>query len=171
MNNDPLYRRMRETAWRRKLTPDETAELEQWLASHPGAEHDWEDELALTGNLDRLGDVPVASNFTARVVRRAERHSQETAPGLRPDWAGFWRRFAPRFGVAAVAALMAFIGYGRYEIAQRARIARSVATVSEVATIPSAEALRDFDTVRALAEARNDSRVMPDNDLLALNLR
>jgi len=170
MNNDPLYSRLREAAWRRKLTPGETAQLEEWLAGHPEAERDWETELALSGSLERLGDVPVASNFTARVVSRAQRHSQQAGSPER-DWAGLWRRFMPRFAVVAVGAIAVLVGYGRYESSQRAKIARGVATVSEVGTIPSAEALRDFDTVRVLAEARNDERVAPDNELLALNLR
>lgn len=169
MNNDSLYSRLRETAWRRKLTPAETAQLEEWLARHPEAERDWDVELALTGSLERLQDVPVASNFTARVLRRAERHVQEVAPTR--DWAGLWRRLIPRFAVVAVGAMVVLVGYGRYESGQRAKIARGVATVTEVGTVPSAEALWDFDTVRVLAEARTDDRVAPDNDLLALNLR
>ena len=87
MTNDPIYNHLRELSWRRKLTGAEEAELRAWLAAHPEAQADWEAEAGLNAALGRLPDVPVPSNFTARVLQAAEREA--AAELRRPGWK--WR--------------------------------------------------------------------------------
>ena len=67
---------LREKSWRRKLTAGEEASLREWLAEHPEAKRDWEKDLQLTEALEKLPDVPVPSNFTARVLEAIERESE-----------------------------------------------------------------------------------------------
>src|SRR5579859_3513900 len=105
MTNDPLSEFGRELGWR-KLPAERESELRAWLAAHPEAQADWELENALTEGLERLADVPVASNFTARVMDevrrdngRRERERKDTArPSFWP-WRGRW---LARAAVAAV---------------------------------------------------------------------
>ena len=168
MNNDLLHDRLRDAAWRRDLTPGEAAQLQAWLAEHPGAATDWDAEVALTQTLNRLPDAPVPSNFTARVLQRAAhrpvRHTRESG-----HWASIWHRFLPRVAIAMVAVVAGVLTYGEYQATQRTRMARSVATISHVAAGPSAEVVvRDFDTIRRLGEARVEGGDLPDTDLLAL---
>src|ERR1043166_4926015 len=66
------YNQLREQSWRRKLSPNEEAELRAWLAAHPEAQADWETEAGLTEVLNRLPNAPVPSNFTARVLQNIE---------------------------------------------------------------------------------------------------
>src|SRR5438132_499646 len=95
--NDPLHHTWRQLSWRRKLTPAEEAELRRWLEANPSAQADWESEAALTDTLGRLPDVPVASNFTARVLQAVEREDS-TARNPSQSPSSWWRRFrwAPR---------------------------------------------------------------------------
>ena len=91
MTNDPIYNHLRELSWRRKLTGAEEAQLRVWLAAHPGAQADWDTEAGLNSALGRLPDVPVPSNFTARVLQEVQ---SGAAAELRLDerkWQ-FWRR-------------------------------------------------------------------------------
>ena len=68
MKKDLQYEALREASWRRKLTPEEEQQLRLWLAAHPEAEAEWEAETALNEKLAALPEVPVSSNFTARVL-------------------------------------------------------------------------------------------------------
>src|SRR5438067_2362092 len=102
MTNDPGFRKWREISWRRKLTPAEEAELRAWLAVHPEARAEWEAEIALTNTLVRsLPDVPVASNFTARVLQAVDRETAAREPRL-PGWQP-WKRWLPRVALGALA--------------------------------------------------------------------
>src|SRR6185295_18846010 len=101
MNNDPVYQRLREIAWRRKLTAAEQAELRAWLATHPEATAECEIDFALDDALAPLPDAPAPSNFTARVLQGIEREAMQSAP--RPkNWAWVWRVLVPRAAVAMV---------------------------------------------------------------------
>lgn len=159
--NDPLYERLRETGWRRPLTPSEEAELSGWLAAHPEAQADWEAEQALNEVMERLPEAPVSSNFTARVLQTVERESSATRK-LRPSrWT--WRWLAPRAALAALAICLGLFTYDRDQAARRADLARKVAVVSGVAAIQNPEVLQDFETIRRLGQTPK-----PDEELLAL---
>jgi negative regulator of sigma E activity len=163
--NDPLYHRLRESHWRRKLIAGEEAELRAWLAAHPEMEADWATEAGLGEVLSCLPDAPVPTNFTARVLNAIERESE----GSRRETSGWtwrWRRLLPKAAVAAVVAVVAAIGlisYERHEATQRAVLARNVATVADVAAVPNPDLMQDFEAVRRLGQTPP-----ADEELLAL---
>jgi hypothetical protein len=164
MTNDPTYDRLRELSWRRKLTAGEAAELRAWLAANPEALADWEAEAKLSEALGQLPDAPVPSNFTARVLQSVERESAAASRWQREKWR-FWlrRRWLPRTAVAAVVLAAGLLSYEQAtRAARRAEYAKSVAAVSDVASLPSPEVLKDFDAIRV----SNPSSVA-DEELLA----
>ena len=100
MKNDPLDPLVRELSWRRKSSPEEQARLRAWRVAHPDAKGDWEAEAEQTEALSDLPNVPVASNFTARVLQTVERENQ---PRGKEPVRRFWRwRWLPRIAVAAL---------------------------------------------------------------------
>src|SRR5215208_6972895 len=110
MATDPLYNRLLELSWRRKLTEAEEAELRSWRAAHPEVQNDWELESSLTEGLAHLPEVPVGSNFTARVLGQLE---QERLAARRPSHS--WMARLMRIGwlpQTAVAAILLGVGLG-----------------------------------------------------------
>lgn len=165
MSDEQRISQLKETSWRRKLTPSEREELRRWLAEHPEQKEDWQLELALTDSLAHLPDAAVPSNFTALVLQAIETPAPQFSPV--PGWAARWwgRRWGwmPRASFAAIFVCAALFSYAQFHQATRARLARSVTTVSEVASMPTAEMLRDFDAIRALGPAAG-----ADEDLIRL---
>jgi hypothetical protein len=150
---------LREKSWRRKLTPAEAAELQAWLSEHPEARADWEAELHLTEGMSLLPDVPVPSNFTARVLQAVER---ESAAGARRGPFRKWslRSYLPRAAAAAVVLGVGLITYHQHTIVERrTELAQSVKIVS---TLPP-EVLQNFDTIQKMGPGAG-----PDRELLAL---
>jgi anti-sigma factor RsiW len=162
--NDPFFNRLCEAARRRDLTASEQAELRAWLEQHPEAHADWEAERQLNSALGRLPDVPVATNFTARVLQEIER---DAAVVTRPGAGWSWRRLFPRAAFAAVGALALVaaiaLGFRQRERIEARRMAQSVVVVSAVSALPSPEALQDFDAILQLSPGPR-----PDTALLAL---
>ena len=70
MMNDSVYDHLRELSWRRKLTTSEELQLRAWLAAHPEAQADWEDEARLNEMLGLLPDAPVARKRHDRAEAR-----------------------------------------------------------------------------------------------------
>lgn len=163
MNLDQTNQRLREIAWRRKLTAVEEAELRDWLAAHPKTRDEWEYEVALSKLLTQLPDAPVPSNFTARVLQAIEREEPEgdRRQTRRPAWA--WRVWVPRFALVVIVAAAGWFAFQWHARVQRIKLAQSVAAVADVRSLPSPQFLEDFDTIRSL-------RPMPpaDQELLAL---
>jgi hypothetical protein len=163
MTNDPMYNHLRELSWRRKLTGPEEAQLRAWLAARPEAQADWETEAELNAALDRLPDVPVPSNFTARVLQRVE---TEAAAELRQEerQGQFWRRlrWLPKVAFAAIVLGTGLVSYRQFQAARFGEYAASVRAVTDVSSLPSPEILKDFDAVRA-----SSPTALPDEQLLA----
>jgi anti-sigma factor RsiW len=160
--SEPLFNKLRETGWRRKLTATEENELQAWLASHPEAQAEWESELALSETLERLPDAPVSSNFTARVLQAVEREKfAASREESRRTWS--WHRLLPRAALAALVLCFGLVYYGQYQSTQRATLARNVAAVSAVAVTSDPVVLQDFEIIQHLGESTG-----PDKDLLAL---
>jgi len=163
MTNDPINDPLRELSWRRKLTRAEEASLRTWLAAHPEAQADWEAEAGLNAALGRLPDVPVPGNFTARVLRAAER---EAAAELRRSgwkWGGWPRlRWLPKVAFAAVILGAGLVSYRQLQAARLREYAHSVAAVSNVSSLPGPEILEDFDAIRV-----SNPTPLPDEQLLA----
>jgi anti-sigma factor RsiW len=165
MAQDSSDHSLRETNWQRPLTPAEEAALGAWLAKHPEAATDWQEELALTDALQRLPDVPLASNFTARVVDAAMRDA--AAETRKSSWLdlGSWStaRWLPRLAFGLVIGAAGFFSFQQLHDVQQEKIARSVRVLSEVASVPGPEALRDFEAIRVL-----DASPAADEELLRL---
>jgi len=158
MKNDSFPSQLRESGWRHELTEAEQAAWRDYLAAHPEARPDWEQELTLSRALAGLPEVPVASNFTARVLAAVEREESG-----RHGWRGLWRLPLPR--LAFVTAVLVFVGLAahHHEMSnRRAALARSVALVTSQ-PLPSAEALENFDAIRRMGEPQH-----ADDELLAL---
>src|SRR5262245_5380677 len=144
MNNDPVYQRFRELAWRRKLTE---AELAEWRAAHPDAAADADAEAALSDALAGLPDAPVPSNFTARVLQELEREVGRPLPRQR---AWVWRVFVPRAAMASVVVGASLLAYHRHQLAQLRPFMDSIVTVTGVQSLPSPVILEDFEVIRRL---------------------
>ena len=164
MTNDPIYNRLRELSWRRPLTAPEQAELRAWLAAHPDAQADWAIEAGLNHALGRLPDVPVPSNFTARVLQAAQREAAAELHRPAVHWLAWPRlRWLPRVAFGAIVVSAGLVTYHQVQATHRKNLVKSVATVSAVSSLPSPEILRDFDAIRALNAAP-----APDEQLLAV---
>ena len=163
MTDDPNYNRLRELSWRRRLTDAEEAQLQALLESHPEAQADWDAEASLNAALGGLPDVPVPSNFTARVMQAVEREAAgELRQGER-KWQ-FWRRlrWLPKVAFAAVVLGTGLVSYHQIQAARFAEYAHSVAAVSNVSSVPSPEILKDFNAIQA-----SNPSALPDEQLLA----
>ena len=158
MNNDPDYQRLRELAWRRRLTE---AELAEWRAAHPQAAAEAEAEAALSDALAALPDAPVPSNFTARVLQVVE--GEVGRPSLRKrDWFWVWRVLVPRAAVASLVVGASLFAYHRHQAAQRIAVGVSIRTVAGVQSLPSPQILEDFDVIQRL-----DTTPPADRELVA----
>jgi hypothetical protein len=163
MTDDPIYNRLRELSWRRKLTGAEEAQLRALLAARPEAQADWDAEASLNAVLGRLPDVPMPSNFTVRVLQAVGREAAVERRPSEPIWQ-FWQRlrWLPRVAFAAVVLGTGLVSYRQLQAARFAEYAHSVAAVSGVSSLPSPEVLKDFDAIRA-----SNPSPLPDEQLLA----
>ena len=170
MTEDPGYIRLREASWRRQLTASEQAELRAWLKQHPEAQEEWGAEAGLSDALGELPDVPVASNFTARVLQAVEREESAVGRWKAPTtsrWEGWWH-WVPRAALGTLllgAGLFAFHQLSEFQArAARSReVALSVAAVAEVKVLPGPDILKDYEAIRVL-----DQTPAADEELLAL---
>jgi anti-sigma factor RsiW len=180
MQDDNLYKELREQSWRRKLSPAEEAQVRVWLEAHPEARADLEVEAGLNDALERLKEPEVPSNFTARVLAAVEadaaREERAGADGGRQGWR-FWNwRWLPKVALASVVLVAGLLGLQYHQHEQhekRVQYARSVATITDVASLPSPAILQDFDAIHAMNqvivpdEAMNPVVVpVPDEELL-----
>jgi anti-sigma factor RsiW len=150
--NQSDYNQLRESAWKRKLTAQQEAEIKEYLANYPEAHPDWEEERLLTQFLAQLPDTPLASNFTAQVLQAVKRQQPESSPaavfrGWR--WLGSLG-WGYRSAMAAVVLGAGVLSYQQYLTLTREELTTSVATVSRVAALPSVTGLRDFDAIQHL---------------------
>lgn len=163
MNPDPVYQRLREIGWRRRLTEAEQAELRAWLAAHPEAQADVEADAALDAALEKLPDAPVSSNFTARVLQAIE---QEAAKEKRrsPRKIFWWQVFWPR---AAVATLVVggglFFWQGR--LAKQQELTSAARQVARAELLSDPVLLADFEVIASLSPAES----VADEGLLAMS--
>jgi len=109
--------------------------------------------------LSRLPDAPVASNFTARVMRAVDLEKSRRAR----KWSFIfnWRSFLPRAAVATIAVVFAGLLFQQHELnARRAQFAQSVKLV-EGTPMPSVDALKNFDVIRRMSQpARADEGLL-----------
>lgn len=150
---DSEYMTLREAAWRRPLTAEEKASVQSYLLIHPEAQRDWEEELALNQVLVNLADIPISSNFTARVLQTIE---LEELRSTREShlWLVRLRQWLPRFAIAGLVIGLGGLGYQRYHLHSLAEKAGSVRMVSGLAaTLPDVQMWQDFDAIAKLGHS------------------
>lgn len=166
--NDAHFEELKEASWRRRLTPEESAQVQAWLARHPERRAEWEAEQALNRALTSLPDAPVSSNFTSLVLQAARREAARPGPVSLPWWrqAFAWLHPRPATGVAGAALLLcaAWFGWHQNQVLQRNRHAQDLTALSSAAALPEPQLLAaDFETLRRLPQAEAD-----DDELLAV---
>ncbi|HVV01943.1 MAG TPA: hypothetical protein VHH88_11315 [Verrucomicrobiae bacterium] len=164
MRREPQKHSAAEIVWRRPLTPIEEAEWRSRLGSDAQAAASLHEESELTRLLGSLPDAPVSSNFTARVLDAVERDQRAAGRHEQSRRTPFPLRWLPK---AALAGVFLFAGalvvtHERQSL-ERKECAQSVATVSEVASLPSPEILQNFEAIRRLNQTPR-----PDEELLTL---
>lgn len=147
--NQSHIERLVEASRRRFLPPQEREELEAWLASSPEARAGWAEERALSEALRALPDAPLSPQFDQHVLAAVERLGSQETPSLQRPWPAWWSLLLGWRGAAvAVLLLGAGIALPLQQKAQaRARLAESVAAVSDLAAWPDLAALADFEAV------------------------
>lgn len=112
--------------------------------------------------LARLPNVPVASNFTVRVMNAVELEEMRRSRWHFGDWN--WRVFFPRATATAVVVGFAVFTFHQYEVSsQRHALAENVAFVAGSQPMPSVDALKNFDAIQRMGQSAR-----PDDELLAL---
>ena len=162
----PDDKNLRESSWRRPLTPAQEAELEKYLAENPHARADWECEMRLSRALEKLPEAPpVSSNFTARVLETLR--LEETAAGHERSRGWFaWRtfgRWVPRLAAVGLAMFLGFLVWHQHELNAAAERARNIAGLASVFTA-NQDVMADYKPISRLGA----SRVTPDNELIVL---
>jgi anti-sigma factor RsiW len=155
--NEAEFNRLADIAMRRPLTDEEEGRLKACLGPEPAANYGWEEELGLTRLLHQLPDAPLASNFTAQVVRAVE---GETRQSRRPPAVFLWlglRRPAQRLAAVTVFLAIAFLSYFQYQTFARQKmavaltnVARNVSAPAEITELPAIELWRDFNAIDLL---------------------
>lgn len=168
-----------EKSLRGRLTPNEKARLETWLAARPDVRADWELEMSLCSAMQQLPDVPVSSNFTSLVMQAVAREERqaERAEAAAPNGFVYWLRkhfaqLAASTAVVAIAGFLAVQQHGGNDGAQsttvanvdsKQEMAKQIKELAVVAPVPSVDALKDFETIRRMSQVSAE----PDLELLA----
>jgi len=161
MATDPLFNQLREQSWRRELTAGEDAALRDWLAKHPEAQADWENEAALNEAIRRLPEAPLSSNFTSRVLQAVQREQAAESRRNRRGRVVWWRRLGWRLGLACVIGATVFFSYEQFYAAHlRAQVKQSIVAVSAVSSLPSAEILENFEAIRLSGTPAADEKLL-----------
>lgn len=150
---------------RRKLAPSEEAQLQKELET--AGQTNLDEELHLNQLVRELPDAPLPSNFTAQVVQLAARENQSRRPEWR--WAGWVQELFStglrKATAAGVALSLTVVGYWQYQMSVRESVAQSLATISDVAVLPSVDMLKDFDAINQLEYAKVDFELLQALDL------
>jgi hypothetical protein len=165
--NEQDYNQLRESGWRRRLTPAEEAELQKYLAARPLAREEWHSEAALNDLLESLPAAPpVASNFTARVLQAAQLETAARNRERNRGWfsARIFRNWLPKTAIAAVLVGSVFIGYHEQQEHARAALARNVIEVTAAVSASDPDLMQDFEPIRRLSNPQPKA----DTELLAL---
>lgn len=113
----------------------------------------------LRGMLSGLPDVPVASNFTARVMQAVELEEMRS----RRRWYLNWnlRALLPRVAFAAVIAVSGMLAVHQYQLdSRRATFTKSLAMVASAKSLPSVEALKNFDAIARMSQPHADDELL-----------
>lgn len=157
--NRSEYQELLEAARCRRLTAEEDARLQTYLATNSQAQREWEEEQALDQMLGQLNDVPVSTNFTARVLEAVRRENSSAPAPSRGAWLENLVSFFHAYRIATATAILAIglVMVQQYRHRERARV------VESLANLPNVAALQDFDAIARLGQVRGSA----DEDLLA----
>ena len=166
--SDSLYKALLEASWRRPLTPEEKARLQDYLAAHPEAQTEWEEEAALNFHLERLADAPLSSNFTARLLQAVElEQAREQRPRSfsLPAWSRRWLTgYLPKAASAMLLLVFLAVGLQQYRVYNRKQVAESVEKLYSItAVFPKPEVFQDFEVIHQLGQVQP----VDDAELLA----
>src|SRR2546426_2883957 len=151
--SEPEYDELRAASWRRRLSPAEEARVQTYLAAHPQAQADWEDELALTRQLQELPDAPLSSNFTSLVLQNIDAQTSRLSKSssLASRWRAWVGQLAPRIAVATMAVVLGLLVFLKHEHENdtRRQVAKDVEKFFNFASLPTSvagpETFEDFD--------------------------
>ncbi len=115
--------------------------------------------------LRQLPDAPLSSNFTAQVLLAVNRQDNRKVSSGGWRW---WQWFASsrpayRPAIVGLVVCLSFFSYHEYRSVERSNRAKSVATVSNIAAVPSVELLQDFEAIHGLSHVSTPV----DTELLA----
>ena len=164
--NDIEYQALVEESWRRRLTASERAQLDAWLAANPAARLDWEADAALTRELQRLPDTPLASNFTAQVMQAVERESRSTARRISffEHIVQWFRRPASKLAWAVLLIAAGLFGFQQHRASVRNEVAQGLSVLASMAALSDPTVFENFETIRRLGQAAPTD----DEELLAV---
>jgi anti-sigma factor RsiW len=152
------YRELMEASWRRRLTAAEEARLQAWLATHTDEQARWESETSLSHLLEQLPDVPVASNFTARVLQAVQRETSRPAPRPFLNVLRHWLMPRRATGVAWAALAICVTWFALYQAESntKARRANELAVIGRVAGVSDPVVVEDFEAIRRLPYSEDE---------------
>ncbi len=159
------YQKLLNIRLQRKLTGAEDRRLEELASQHPEIRDHLDEEMRLSGLLDRLPDAPLSSNFTARVVEAARLSELPGSAARRRKLFGWLpMRWVHAATVGAMALAVAWIVQDQRQMTMRAELAGDLSVITSVAIAPNAEidALTHFDEINRLGE-----QPIVDDELLA----
>jgi len=113
--------------------------------------------------LRQLPNVPVSSNFTARVMQQIEREAGGPQHSRAMRWNLWLHRFLPRTAVAAVLLTAGVFALHTVRVHQRQEFATNIATVAKVNPLAKPEVLVDLDAIRRMSQ-----QSPADEEILAL---
>ncbi len=159
LNQPSEYEDLLSIRWIRELNKREQARLERLLAAAPEEKVRWAEDMAVLKALGRLPDVPVAANFTSRVMAALVRKTGEhpPAPALLPKVSWFEQLgWAPRLSLGFAVVLVIAGFYVQHKRGESARLAESLAVIAESGTAPTLEELQHFEAIQMLAQVPPD---------------
>lgn len=171
MKPDPVHQKLREIAWRRRLTPAEQAELQAWLAAHPEAQREAELDAALEAALEAHPPVPVSSNFTARVMQAIEADARREADSSAPvrQW---WRKLVPRLAIASCVLAVSALAYRQYLVGKQKELVLAAQEIAGAQPLANTAVIQDFDVIRHLPSpsfAADEKLLALSDELLAMH--
>jgi hypothetical protein len=142
-----------EAAWKRRLTKAERDSLQAWGRQNPARWRELEAEFRLAEEVQGMEDVPVPSNFMAQVWQGVDRAEEEAhrSRASAPPGVPLWRRWLPRFALAAVLAGVSVAGWWHHQADHRTELAREISFLS--AEVPDPRMLGEFEAIRAMSES------------------
>jgi len=161
---DAEYQEIKESGWRRPLKPEEEAALQKFLTDHPAGRDAWREEAALNHLLRQHWTAPpVSTNFTARLLQAVA--AKPARPGWRrwftlAEW--FPTGVVPRLAMCSLMISLGLFSFREYQTMHRARVARELANVSQLAALPPMGWWKDFETINRMSKVK-----VADDDLLA----